>query len=659
MTSFAVLLNCEQCVGGLYAKFFTSTQHQTNCNSKTCRHAVSPHATEWPLTAARSRVSSKPASASASKPTSKKATPKSAAKPKPSSKDKDDKKRPVKPSSSRSKASSKAKSPAKVEDKPAAAPAANGGTKKRSASEQPKEVVKKRRIGTVINEIAKPSGQKLSVFVWGTGDNGQFGTGPDDLDEKPRPQLNEWFEEQREDGNLGSGPGNGGIDAIAAGGMHSLGIDELGQVRSWGINDGAMLGRLTANIPDPSNVGETIPFENLETQPLVIEALKDAGFYAVKIACGDGVSIAINDAGDLCAWGSFRSNEGPLGFDGVPGHDKKQFHPMRLPALRAVEFANAVCGSDHVLGLTTDGCVYVWGNSQQGQLGRRVMARRPLNALEPERLGLRNIVTVGAGSYTSFAVDKAGKVYAWGLNTFKQCGISGRAGEEEMILSPTEVKSLAPSAHGGAHVVEISGGEHHTLFLFSDGSVWGCGRADGYELGICDDHPAQEGLKERKEEIRVEKQKVVDQCNAKNDKVKSDDSASEKDKEEAENELAAAEASLRVKSNEYVPEPIRICFPKSPAKYGDVPKLGEYTEEIINPVASISCGPRYNVAVSRSGWVYTWGLGQGCELGLGLTTDEAETPTLCRSKQLEPYDAVSASAGGQHCVLLAKKREEE
>ncbi|BEJ00382.1 hypothetical protein CcaverHIS631_0502390 [Cutaneotrichosporon cavernicola] len=649
----------EQCTGGPYTKFFYPLKTKpTNTRNMPPRSS--------------SRVVSKPASGSASKPSSKKATSKPATKPKSSSKDmdKDDNKEPAKlpatkaktapkaKAAPKAKSASKEKSPAKVEEKPAPAPKANG-TKKRGASEQPKEAVKKRRIGAVINQIAQPVDQGLSVFVWGTGDNGQFGTGPDELDEKPRPQLNKWFEEQRKEGNLGSGPDKGGMEAIAAGGMHSLGIDGRGQVRSWGINDGAMLGRLTTNIPDPSNDGETIPFENLETQPLVIEALKDAGFRAVKVACGDGVSIAINDAGDLRAWGSFRSNEGPLGFDGVPGHDKKQFNPMELPALRAVEFADAACGSDHVLGLTTDGCVYVWGNSQQGQLGRRVMARRPLNALEPERLGLRKIVTVGAGSYTSFAVDQAGKVYAWGLNTFKQCGISGREGEEEMILSPTEVKSLAPKAHGGARVVQISGGEHHTLFLFSDGSVWGCGRADGYELGICDDHPAQEGLKERKEEIRAEKQKIVDERKAKNDKVKNDPSATQEEKEEAENELATAEASLRVKSNEYVPEPIRICFPESPAKYGDVPELDEYTEDIVNPITSISCGPRYNVAVSRSGWAYTWGLGQGCELGLGGDTDEAETPTLCRSKQLQPYDAVSASAGGQHCVLLAKKREED
>lgn len=288
-------------------------QHQT------CRRVVSRSPTDSPLTPASSRISSKPASASASKPASKnKATSKPATKPKPSSKDKDDKE-PAKPSSSKAKTSSKAKPAPKVEDKPAPVPKPKVNGNKRGASEQPKkEVIKKRRTGAVINPLAQPDPQELSVFVWGTGDNGQFGTGADDLDEKPRPQLNNWyvpdtlssltcrFEERRNEGKLGAGPGKGGLETVAAGGMHNLGIDELGQVRSWGINDGAALGRITADVPDPSDPKKTVPFEELECQPLVVEALKNDGFRAVKVAAGDSVSIALNDKGDLRAWGSFR-----------------------------------------------------------------------------------------------------------------------------------------------------------------------------------------------------------------------------------------------------------------------------------------------------------------------------------------------------------------
>jgi regulator of chromosome condensation len=88
--------------------------------------------------------------------------------------------------------------------------------------------------------------------------------------------------------------------------MHNLAVDERGQFRSWGVNDSSSLGRETRNVPDPNNPGEMIPFDLLETQPLIVEYLQTIGFRAVKVAAGDSISVALSDHGDLRAWGSFR-----------------------------------------------------------------------------------------------------------------------------------------------------------------------------------------------------------------------------------------------------------------------------------------------------------------------------------------------------------------
>jgi hypothetical protein len=59
---------------------------------------------------------------------------------------------------------------------------------------------------------------------------GQFGMGPDQLGEISKPRRNPWVDEQIEDGTFG---GEGaGLEAIAAGGLHSLFIDEKGTV-NW------------------------------------------------------------------------------------------------------------------------------------------------------------------------------------------------------------------------------------------------------------------------------------------------------------------------------------------------------------------------------------------------------------------------------------------
>lgn len=77
-------------------------------------------------------------------------------------------------------------------------------------------------------------------------------------------------------------------------------------MRSWGVNDGAALGRQTAKVPNPEKPGENIPSDELESYPFVIESLQKEGFRAVRVVAGDSVSVALSDRGELRAWGSFR-----------------------------------------------------------------------------------------------------------------------------------------------------------------------------------------------------------------------------------------------------------------------------------------------------------------------------------------------------------------
>lgn len=74
-------------------------------------------------------------------------------------------------------------------------------------------------------EHTRPASQ---IFAWGAGNFGQFGMGPDFLGEFGKPKKSAWIEEQIEDGAFG---GEGaGLEAVAAGGLHTLLIDEKGTV---------------------------------------------------------------------------------------------------------------------------------------------------------------------------------------------------------------------------------------------------------------------------------------------------------------------------------------------------------------------------------------------------------------------------------------------
>ncbi|THH16312.1 hypothetical protein EW146_g4311 [Bondarzewia mesenterica] len=468
------------------------------------------------------------------------------------------------------------------------------------------------------------------LLVHGTGDNGQFGLGPDTLVTIGRPRLHAVVKDFVQSGKMGSA----GIEKVAAGGMHSLILDSKGQVWSCGINDSMALGRKTQGIPGVDNT-------DLESAIELVEGLE--GFRATSIAASDSCSIALSETGELRAWGSF-SSDGILGFDGVRGHGMKVLEPTALPAFAKTPICQVACGEDHVLALTTGGIIYTWGNGVNFQLGRKIMERRKANGLKPEPLHMRNIVLVSAGNHHSFAVDKSGIVYAWGLNQMRQTGVSDdRGGAESHIKMPTPVDALHPDKHDGARVIQIAGGEHHSIFLFDSGEVWGCGRADAGRLGLAEDHPVmlniQQRYKEELAELRAQR-------------------AARKKKAEKAGQTEVEEEPIHLVPDTLVREPVRVAFPAPPTDDEPTPKLPPYEEGFTaTKIAGISVGERYNFAYDADGILYSWGEGTACQLGMGPKTMELKVPTRVHNTALKAYQVVGASAGGQHALLVGVERD--
>jgi regulator of chromosome condensation len=228
-------------------------------------------------------------------------------------------------------------------------------------------------------------------------------------------------------------------------------------------------------------------------------------------------------------------------------------------------------GENHLVALTTKGEVYSWGIGGSGQLGRRVLSRHKSDALLPQRVVLggrmRKAVLIGSGLRASFAVDEKGDVWAWGLNSVGQLGIGERG---EVVSQPTMIEELSPEnlakdAEGKPdRVVQIDGGEFHTIFRTAHGKVYACGACNDFQLGLPEDHEAFDGKGTRNAEC-VEVPTLVPMPDA----VEEDDR-----------------------------------------------------------VISIAAGPRYNMAVTEHGILLSWGVGVQSELGLSSGADSAATPQV-------------------------------
>lgn len=327
-----------------------------------------------------------------------------------------------------------------------------------------------------------------------------------------------------------------------------------------------------------------------EDAPALVDNLDNVKI--VKTVCSDSLTMALSDDGQLYCWGTFRCEDGVLGFSPTQYIQQK---PAIFQPLKELVIVDIAAGADHCLALAKGGRVLVWGNSQQFQLGRYVPSRFLKNGLRPEFLRLKNTIkSIGCGAHHSFAVAEDNTLYAWGLNNYQQCGIdNSNNGDEVFIKKPRIVESIK----GKGKIKSVDGGNHHSVVLMEDGTVYSFGRADSCQLGLTHETIERLEVRERQEE----------------------------------------EAINRHDGNTH-----------SVFKAVGIPTKIEQMEGI----QDIAVGSNHAIALNASGSAYSWGFGLCYALGNGSDEDEP-VPSKITGQKLEGHTVLRIAAGAQHSVLLA------
>ncbi|PCD32658.1 hypothetical protein AU210_008904 [Fusarium oxysporum f. sp. radicis-cucumerinum] len=344
---------------------------------------------------------------------------------------------------------------------------------------EPKKKSEFPAIGKKLNDAPT---QILDVYVFGEGSSGELGLGSKRVNNKKpidvkRPRLND---------NLSAA--NVGVVQISCGGMHAVALTHDNKILTWGVNDQGALGRDTnwdgglrdmdksedSDSEDEDDTG----INPMESTPTAVSDEHFApGTKFVQVVASDSASFALTEDGRVYGWGTFRSSDGILGFSETI---KVQSTPLMIRDLKNIKALAA--GSNHILALDHKGNVVAWGCGQQNQLGRRIIERNKMSSLIPQGVGLPRgkIAKIACGSYHSFAIDKSGQVYGWGLNNFGEIGVESNAGEDDaVILRPAKLTYL-----DDYNITEIDGGEHHSLACSDKGDLLTWGRVDGYQVGF-------------------------------------------------------------------------------------------------------------------------------------------------------------------------------
>ncbi|EKJ68954.1 hypothetical protein FPSE_10879 [Fusarium pseudograminearum CS3096] len=378
-------------------------------------------------------------------------------------------------------AASKAKAKATSEEPEEKKPVAKAKTAKPAAAKkaEPKKKSSFPGIGKKINEAPT---KILDVYVFGEGSSGELGLGSKRVNNKKpidvkRPRLND---------NLAAA--TTGVVQISCGGMHAVALTHDNKILTWGVNDQGALGRDTnwdgglrdmdsAEDSDSDDEDDSGINPKESTPTAVDDEFFAPGTKFVQVVASDSASFTLTEDGRVYGWGTFRSSDGILGFSETI---KIQPTPLLIKDLKNIKALSA--GSNHILALDHKGNVVAWGCGQQNQLGRRIIERNKMSSLIPQGVGLPRgkIAKIACGSYHSFAIDKEGVVYGWGLNNFGEIGVESNAGEDDaVILRPAKLTYL-----DDYNITEIDGGEHHSLACSDKGDLLTWGRVDGYQVGF-------------------------------------------------------------------------------------------------------------------------------------------------------------------------------
>ncbi|KAK3332230.1 putative regulator of chromosome condensation protein [Cercophora scortea] len=363
----------------------------------------------------------------------------------------------------------------------AASPARSKRAASDDADEQPAKKVKvaprKAASKVQLKVINKVPTQVMDIFVFGEGSSGELGLGAMKYQgKKPidvkRPRINH---------NLK------GIVQVACGGMHVAALTNDNRILTWGVNDQGALGRETTwsgglrdvDDEDSDDDDDDSGLNPKESEPAEIDTINvPEDTVWSQVVASDSATFALTNTGKVFGWGTFRSNEGILGFN---RKDLIQKTAVQIPELTKI--VQLAAGSNHIIALDDKNKISAWGAGQQGQLARKLLERDYNGGLVPTgigRLPLRaKAEKISCGSYHSFVQDTKGRVIGWGLNNFAELGIETDAGEDGgYVMKPEVVTSLAQWK-----VACVTGGEHHSLACTVDGTLLTWGRIDGHQVG--------------------------------------------------------------------------------------------------------------------------------------------------------------------------------
>ncbi|UNK18325.1 hypothetical protein MNQ98_28635 [Paenibacillus sp. N3/727] len=185
---------------------------------------------------------------------------------------------------------------------------------------------------------------------------------------------------------------------------HFLALMSDGTVMAMGCNQDNQLGNTTMVTEQAAH--------------LVVTSEEGRFLSNIKaIAAGDFHNLALDDRGQVWAWGDHRAGQLGIGCMNDTDHMKTA---TRVAFPQDVNIVGISAGAAFSLALDDQGHVWAWGDNEEGQLGigyhnNGESQHNPIQVTTADGV-LNDIQSISAGQYHSLALDKDGRIWGWGAN---------------------------------------------------------------------------------------------------------------------------------------------------------------------------------------------------------------------------------------------------
>jgi alpha-tubulin suppressor-like RCC1 family protein len=319
-----------------------------------------------------------------------------------------------------------------------------------------------------------------------------------------------------------------------------------------------------------------------------------------SISGGKNQTLAILKSGEVLGWGGAGSGRITIGYIDICGSRAPSKEPVYIA--KPSQYSSISAGYGVSLGISNQQ-TYIWGFCQIGIGGKEQFTELPTLIS-----GVSNAAKVTAGQFIYAALDQAGGIYTWGLNSDSALG---RATTQLNAL-PEKIIDIPPM-----QAVVI--GDNFMMALSKDQRVyvWGSNSAGQLGLGHLQSiaHPEPVALPIPIASIAVGSTHVL--AVTTNGAVYGWGS----------NHIG----QLGNVKQSYFDRPIPIVFPEK--------------------ISAVAAGMHYSLALASSGKVYAWGWNGFGQLGLG-DLQSRNTPTVIPSLS----GVHSIAAGETHSLALTQNQ---